>query len=266
MSIHKDEKKRILIVFLVGVVLIQPFTVLALTSTEAKQNWFEAKEASRLTQQAHRDAKLDYAADKSEENNQKVIDTGKESLLAALDEAEAWLIYVEAEIDENPKVPDSLKSTIKEDVDINLVKIDDLRIEVDEANTRLELGIVFLKMIGKYLELVTDVARNTGLVWVHVANSYADTIEDYEAQMREVANNVEDNDSVMEKLDMARDELEQARENIDSAESEYLKVVVPGSPLLSFSSGNQHLRIARNHMIEAQRVLREAYRLLVGES
>jgi hypothetical protein len=264
MNISKEVKKKFLVVMIVGLLLFQPFAVYALTSVEAKQNWFDAKEASREAQQAHRDAKLDYAADKSEENNQKVIDTGKDSLQAALDEAEAWLIYVEAELDENPEVPDNLKETIKEDIAHNMAKIEELRVEVDAAENRLELGIVFLKMIGKYLELVTDVARNTGLVWIHVANTYADTIEDYEAQMRTVAEGLTDNEDALEMLDAVKADLEAARSNIDDAESEYMKVVLPGSPLLSFSNGNQHLRIAKNHMIEAQRGLREAYRLLVG--
>jgi hypothetical protein len=264
MNIKKDVRKRFLIAIVVVLLLFQPLTVFALTSSEAKQNWYDAKEASREAQQAHRDAKLDYAADKTEENNQKVIETGKYSLQAALDEAEAWLIYVEASLDENPEVPDTLKETIKQDIDLNLAKIDELRIEVDAAENRLELGIVFLKMIGKYLELVTDVARNTGLVWVHIANTYADTIADYEEQMREVVEGMEDNEDILDALDEVKSELETARSNIDDAESEYLNVVIGGSPLLSFSNGNQHLRIAKNHMIEAQRGLREAYRILVG--
>ena len=264
MNLKKDVRKRLLVVIVIGMLFLQPLVVYALTSTEAKQNWFDAKAASREAQQAHRDAKLDYAADKTEENNQKVIDTGKDSLQAALDEAEAWLIYVEAGLDENPEVPDSLKETIKQDIDQNLAKIDELRIEVDEAENRLELGIVFLKMIGKYIELVTDVARNTGLVWVHIANTYADTIADYEEQMREVAEVLEDNEEVLNMLDDVKTEMEAARSNIDDAESEYLNVVIGESPLLSFANGNQHLRIAKNHMIEAQRELREAYRLLVG--
>jgi hypothetical protein len=237
--------------------------VYALTSIEAKQDWFDAKEASREAQEAHRDAKLDYAADKTEENNQLVIDTGKGALQAALDEAEAWLFYVEAMIDENPEVPDDLRETIKEDIAVNRDKIYELRDEVNEAENRIELGIVFLKMIGKYLELVTDVARNTGLVWVHIAKTYAETIDEYEEQMRKVAEGMEDGGDVLEKLNAVKVDLDNARSNIDDAESEYLNVIMPGSPLVRFSNGNQHLRIARNHMIEAQRSLREAYQLLV---
>ena len=263
MKFRKEVKKRLMIIFIAGLLLFQPLTIYALTSSEAKQNWYDAKEASREAQQAHRDAKLEYAADKTEENNQKVIDTGKASLHAALDEAEAWLIYVNAELDENPEIPANLKETIKDDIAINLEKIEELRTEVDEADNRFELGIVFLKMVGKYLELVTDVARNVGLVWVHIANTYTDTIEDYLEQMREVALSMENNEDILEKLDSAEAEINDARSNIDEAESEYLKVIIPGTPLLSFSNGNQHLRIARNHMIEAHRSLREAYNMLV---
>ena len=135
---------------------------------------------------------------------------------------------------------------------------------MDGVENQLELGIVFIKIIGKYFELVADVARNTGFVWVHVANTYAETIEDYESQLRTAAESVSSNEEILEKLDEAREEASSARVNIENAFDEYEQVVIPGSPLLKFSNGNQYLRLARNELIMAQRALKEAYRLLVG--
>jgi hypothetical protein len=78
--------KRFLVVLTIGLLLFQPVSVYALPSAAAKQNWFDAREASRDAQAVHRDAKIAWAADKTEENNQEVIDSGKEALHAALDE------------------------------------------------------------------------------------------------------------------------------------------------------------------------------------
>jgi hypothetical protein len=82
--------------------------------------------------------------------------------------------------------------------------------------------------------------------------------------MREITEGIEDNEEILNILDAVRTELETAQTNIYAAEYEYLKVVIGGSPLISFANGNQHLRIAKNHMIMAQRELREAYSSLVG--
>ncbi|MBN2335285.1 hypothetical protein JXL21_06960 [Candidatus Bathyarchaeota archaeon] len=259
-------KKTGIVIMVMALLLLQPLTVSALTAGEAKQAWRDAKQASRDTQSVHRDAKIEWAADKTEENNQRVIDTGKDVLNAALDEAEAWLVWRSLEVEENPDIPTDLKDTIRGDVAANLAKIEELREEVEGVENRLELGIVFLKMVGKYLELLTDVARSTGRVWVHIANSMADTVEEYEAKLREATEGLTDNQKIIEALDAALNELETARMNIDSAEVEYLQVVNPGTPLIKFSNGNNYLRIAKNNLISAHGYLNEAYRLLVGAS
>jgi hypothetical protein len=262
-----DEKKTfgktVITCLFIGLLLFQQVSVFALTSSEAKQVWYDAKEASREAKSAYREAQLEWATNKTEENKDRLIETGKASMLAALDEAEAWLLWRQAELDENPEIPEDLRGGITLDIEVNLAKVDNLRAEVNEVDTQLELAIVFLKMVGKYLELVSDVARNTGLVWVYAANSYADAIEDYENQMREAAGSVPDTEDVVTKLDTVVAELEEARTSINAAEQEYWDIATGDSPLLSFKNGNHQLRIARNHMINAQRSLREAYQLLV---
>jgi hypothetical protein len=256
--------KKILTTFFILVLLLfYPVSVIALTSSGAKQNWFDARENSRQAQTEHREAKLAYAADPTPENEQDLIEKGKAVLNAALDEAGAWLTWRNLEVEENPEITDNLKEAIEEDVDANLAKINDLREEVDAVETRLELGIVFLKMIGKYLELLTDVARNTGLVWVHIGNTRADIIEDYEAQLREQAESLQ-NDEAIEKLDIAKTELETARENINDAESTYNQVVLPGTPLIKFSEGNNYLNSAKGNLVLAHSYLNQAYILLTA--
>ena len=262
--VNQSHKKVALLAIVVGLLVLQPLSVTALTSSEAKQAWYEAKQASKEAQEAHRKANVDWAADKTEINNQKVIQTGKKALDVALDEAEAWLRWRELAVLENPDIPEELKERIQKDVETNLGKIDELRVEVDGIQNRLHLAIVFLKMVGKYVELVADVARNTGLVWVHIANTYADTLEDYESQLREAAEGMENNQEILEKLDEAVEDLEAARASIDSAESEYLEVLIPGSPIMRFVNGNQYLRVAKNQMLSAHSSLKRAYRLLVG--
>ncbi|SES76203.1 hypothetical protein SAMN04488587_0844 [Methanococcoides vulcani] len=259
----KLKKVSFIALLVLTMLLLQPIAVSALSSSDAKQAWHDAKQASIEAQAEHRDAKIDWAADKTDENNQKVIDTGKDALNAALDEVEAWLIWKDLEVEENPGIPDDLKETIQEDVDVNLVKIDELRVEVDGVENRFELGVVFLKMIGSYFELVSDVARNSGFVWIHTANEHADTLEEYEVKLRGVAEGMEDNELVLEKLDMAKAEIEDARANISNAEEEYEQVRVPGKPLIKFSNGNNYLRISRGNMLSAHGYLNEAYGLIV---
>jgi exonuclease VII small subunit len=255
-------KKQFIALLLIGLILLQPFTAYALTLGEAKQAWYDAKKSSREAQEIHREAKITWATDKTEENNQKVIESGKDALHAALDEVEAWLIWRQIEVQENPEIPDDLEALILGDITANLEKIDELHVDVDGVENRLELGLVFLKMVGKYLELLADVARNTGYVWVHIANNYADTIMDYEAQLREAAQSIDNNEAIIEKLDLALSELESARSSIDNAEHEYQQVIIPGTPVLKFANGNQYLRTAKNHLISAQGRLKQAFRLI----
>lgn len=255
--------KKIGILFLVLVLLAQSIAVSALTAGEAREEWKDAKQVSREKQQIHRDAKIKFAGNKSDENRQKVVDTGKDVLNAALDEAEAWLVWKRLEAEESSDVPDDIKEDIEDDVEANLAKIDDLREDVDGVTNQLELGLVFLKMVGKYAELLTDVARNSGNLWVYKANEYIDTINDYEAKLRAEAEGMDNNDEILEKLDMAKDALDEARENVDKAEASYEQVVLPGTPLIKFAEGNNYLRTAKTNMLSAHSSLNQAYRLML---
>jgi hypothetical protein len=248
----------------ITLMIFQPIAVIALSSSEAKQIWFEARQVSREAQEEHRTAKIDWAVNKSDENNLKVIETGKIVLHAALDEVEAWLTWRNLEVEENVEIPIELKKAIQSDVALNIDKIEDLRIEIDEVGTQFELAIVFLKMVGKYFELLADVARNTGLVWVHIANTYYERIEDYESQLREAAETLTNNEEIIEKLDKAVSELESAGINLEQAKESYEKVVIPGTPLVEFSNGNNYMRLAKNNLLTALSNLNQAFRSMVS--
>jgi hypothetical protein len=237
----------------------------ALSATDARQDWLDAKQRSLDAQIAHTDAKIAWAADRTDQHNQNVIDTGKDVLHAALDEAEAWLVWKQLEVEEDPSLPADLRSAIEEDVDANRKTIDELRDEVDAIETRVDLGITFLRMVGEYIGLLTDVARNTGYVWAHVAETYADTADTYEAKLRSAAETMPDNAAIMDHLDDARDGIDTARENIDNARERYGQVVLPGTPLIEFANGNNYLRIARGDLLSAHASMNQAYVLMVAQ-
>lgn len=256
-------KRKVIVIFLIVLIFMQSTAMCALTESEAKQNWYDAKQISHDKQQIHRDAKIDFAGNKSEENRQAVVDTGKEALHASLDEAEAWLIWKNISANENPYLSDDLKETISEDIQTNLDKIDDLRTDVDDIETQLELGIVFLKMVSEYSELLTDVARDWGKILVHLGNTHIETTEEIESKLRVIAESIEDNEEIIQLLDMAKDDLDEARNNVEKAESSYEQVVLPGKPLIKFAEGNSYMRTAKTYLLNALSNLNHAYSLII---
>jgi len=157
-----------------------------------------------------------------------------------------------------------LKDTIHEDVETNLAKIDELRTDVDGIENPLQLGLVYLKMVGKYIELLTDVARDSGKILVYIGNTRIDTAEDIESKLRAEAVNMGDNDDIIEKLDAAKADLEEAQSNVNKAEASYNQVVLPGTPLIMFQEGNNYLRVAKTNLISAHSNLNQAYILMLG--
>jgi hypothetical protein len=247
-------------VLILALFLFSVISVAALTSEEAKQNWLDAKQKTTQANADYKQAQLDYAKDPSEANNKKVIDSAKTVMNDALDEAEAWLNWKNIEAKENSDVPKDIKEKIENDVNANLGKIADLRKDVDGVSTRAQAGGVFLKMVGKYVELLTDVARDTGYMWVHIANTNADKIDDYEAKLRDSASG---NADLIAKLDIAKAELETARSKINMAEKAYDNVKLPGTPFIKFAEGNGYLNQARANMINSYLQLEFVYNSIV---
>src|SRR3989344_2846570 len=178
--------KTYLMIFLVLLVLMSTI-ISAENSRDLREKWLDIKVKNADLRAIHEEAKAEYQQEKTPENEQKFIDTGKDVLHGALDEVEAWLNWKNAEAKENSKVPDEIKENIASDVETNLNKIDDLRIEVDSIDNPLEMGVTFLRMLGAYNELMVDVARNTGSMWVYIADSHADKIEEIDVKLRTAA-------------------------------------------------------------------------------
>lgn len=149
-----------------------------------------------------------------------------------------------------------------EDISNNKNKIIELNKDVNLVSNQLELGITFLKIINKYLELLSDVARNSGHVWVFIANDHANKIEEYENTLRESADNFDNKDEILKELDETLSELETARINIDNAEKTYAMVKLPGTPLIKFAEGNSYLRASKANLISAQMHLHNAFNLM----
>ncbi|MBS3175675.1 hypothetical protein J4457_00370 [Candidatus Woesearchaeota archaeon] len=229
---------------------------------DARQQWLEAKERTAELREEHNLAKSEYRQDKTPENEKKVVDTGKALLQAALDEAEAWLEWKKIEAEENPKVPSEIKESIASDVDANLAKIDSLRNDVDSVKNSLELGVTFLKMLKAHGELMVDVARNNGNMWIYIANDLVSKVEESEGKLRAAAEKA-DSKNALAKLDAAEQSIKRARENIDRADNMYDKVKLPGAPFINFNDGNVFLNAARTDLADAHRNMLDAFNILL---
>ncbi len=256
-------KKTWLVAVVVASLLFQVGIASALTSSEGKQAWLSAMQARISADAAYKQAQLNWASDKTPENDQKVIDAAKTVLNAALDEAKAWLEWKEQEAKESD-APRELKRDIENDVSKNLAKIETLREDVERIKTRVDVAGVFLKMVGSYVELLADVARNTGAMWVEFGNRIADRTADYEIKLRTTANGLVDNKDIIAKLDVAKSQIDLARTQINAAETSYKKVVIPGTPLVKFAEGNSYLRQAKINLQAASEQLREAFNLIIS--
>ena len=259
--------KKILIGFLASLFLVTSVApALAQSTTDLRQTWLQAQSSRLAADAEYRQAQLDYQTDKTPENDQKVIDTAKALMIAVLDEAEAWLRWKDAEAQSDPRVPDDLKGAISADVEANLLKISDYRDDVAGVENRLQAIAVFLKLVGGYAGLLTDVTRNTGAVWVAIGNSWISTTESYEAKLRDTAEGIADNDEIIAALDAAQIAIVGARANVAAAEDAYNQVRLPGTPFIKFAEGNASLRLARIKLLEAQKQLVRALTLISASS
>ncbi|MFH1221789.1 MAG: hypothetical protein V1492_01755 [Candidatus Micrarchaeota archaeon] len=255
-----------LVFILVALFLLQATVVSALSADEAKAQWSDAKTVSLEKQATYNDARIAYAANKSSANDALVVSTGKDVLNAALDEADAWLVWKDLEAKENPDLPQNLKDAISTDVSTNREKVVLLRSDVAGVQNQLGLGLVYLKMLGKYGELLTDVARDNGKVFVFIGNTQLDKADGYEAKMRSAAETMPNNSEIIAKLDAAKADLAEARSNVGKAEASYNQVVLPGTPMIKFAEGNDYMRVARTNLLSAQSNLYQAYTLMLSNT
>ncbi len=258
-------KKTWIVAVVIASLVFQVGLASALTSGEAKQDWLSAMQARISADATYKQAQLDYAGNKTPENEQKVIDTAKAVLNTVLDEVEAWLVWKNQEAKASD-VQAELKADIATDVQRNLDKITTLRGDVARIKTRLDVAGVFLKMVGSYVELLTDVSRNTGAIWVNLGNKIADKTADFEIKLRTTANGMVDNADILAKLDIAKSEIDLSRTQINAASTAYKSVVLPGTPLVKFAEGNSYLRQARVNLFAAAEQLQGAFNLIVSKN
>jgi len=251
LNFSKSNLNVLIAAFFVTLLAFLP-VVSAISASDARQDWLDAKQDSKDAQQAHRLAKAEHGA-----NSDEALDTGKESLNAALDEAEAWLVWKEAQTNENSEIPDDLREDILNDIDANKGRIEQLRDDVDAVENNLELGVTFLRMIGEYIGLLTDVARDSGKIWVFIAEKRVEDLEEFEGKLRTIAEN-QDNDEAIKDLNEAMQELGEAKTQMGRAEDSYEKVYVGSNPLINFHQGNQYLRVAKTHLLKVHLNLRDA--------
>lgn len=255
--------KRTVVGLALAALLLGPAVpALALTGGEAKIEWVNAQGARLQAETEYRSATLEYQKNKTPENDQKVIAAAKAAMIAALDEAEAWIGWKRVEAAADSRVPAELKAAIERDAATNLAKVATLREEVNGVTTRLQVVAVFIKIIGSYNELVTDVARNTGAMWATIGERLETAGETYEAKLREVALARPANSELIAKLDAARLELAAAKSKIALAKSAYALVKLPGTPLLKFAEGNRYLGEARANLTNVQARLWEVFNQL----
>jgi len=254
--------KKTFLTIAVITMLLGPVMAVGAIESGSKSAWLGAKEASKTAKTVYNQTQLNYATDKTPENQQKIVNTGKIYLQAALDEVEAWLLWKNTEAQNDPRATDAIKNSIASDVEKNLSKINNFRQEVSEVTTQVELGVETLKLIGGYLELLTDVARNVGALWVQIGNTLLNQASDSEAKLREAAIKLNDNADIIAKLDQAKQELSTAQTNVNSAEATYKQVKNPGQPLIKFGEGNNYLRSAKANLLNAQQQMFQAFSLI----
>lgn len=246
--------------FAVGLVAIQAPAALA-DSASAKAAWQAAKDTRIVDIGAYRDAQMSYAKSKSSADELTLVTATQAALNAILDEANAWLEWKGTEADES-QVSADLKATVKADVAKNEAKVQALRGDVGVANTRAKTAAAFLKMVGSYVDLQVDVARDIGLVWTDEAKARLAKLEDYESKLRAAAAGTANETAIVAALDQAKGDIDSASAKIDAAAAAYKAVVTPGTPFAKFAEGNADMREARKDMLDAADELQQALRLL----
>ena len=231
---------------LVLLVLIAMFSsVVYADLNDAKQKWLDAKAYHEQTKIEWREAQQLVTANNTPENVQNVIAKAKISLNAGLDAAIAFFEFHKEKL-EAEDISDSLKSTIRSDLDKNIGIAEGLKLDVDAIDSRLEVGLVSLKIFDKYLNLLVDVMRDTGLAYIEKSNERYDRLSEMrtkleskipESRKAEFENALNDIDS----------HLREAKTNLDNAEAKYKSIIQKQGSGIAFAEGNKLLLEAHRH-------------------
>lgn len=233
---------------------------LALSQSEAKSAWIQAQQVRLEADTAYRQAQVDYNKNPKPAEEQALITAAKTLMNDALDEAEAWLVWKDIEAKNDARVPSDIRANISADVAKNTEKIKGYRTDVAGVTTRAQSALVFLKIVGGYAGLLTDVARNTGAMWASIGDKLVITAESYEAKLRTAA---ADRPELIAKLDIVKSEIDLAKNKISMAKAAYLLVKLPGTPFIKLGEGNGYLQEARVNLTQAQIQMLNVFNSLV---
>ena len=250
------------------IVCLASWSVPALAAgvADTRQEWLQAQQTRIAADATYKQAQIDYRASKTPENDKEVVDTAKALMNAALDEAAAWLRWKDAEAQGDPRVPAEIRNAISADVAANLQKIVGYRADVAAIQAQIQIPGVFLKLVGGYTGLLTDVARNSGALWAAIGTSWVETASTYATKLRTAAADVSDNAEILAALDAADAAIAKARTNVAAAKDAYALVRLPGTPFIKFAQGNASLRLAQTQLLEAQAQLVRAFTLIGARS
>ena len=234
--------KRLLILL----ILIAMFSSVAYADlSDAKQKWLDAKAYHEQTKIEWREAQQLVNLNNTPENVQNVIAKAKVSLNAGLDAAIAFFEFHKEKL-EAEDISDSLKSTIRSDIDKNIGVAEGLKLEVDAIDSRLEVGIVSLKIFDKYLNLLVDIMRDTGLAYIEKSNGRYDRLSEMRTKLESKIpeSRKAEFESALNDID---NHLKEAKANIDNAEAKYKSIIQKQGSGIAFAEGNKLLLEAHKH-------------------
>ena len=231
---------------LVLLVLIAMFSsVVYADLNDAKQKWLDAKAYHEQTKIEWREAQQLVTANNTPENVQNVIAKAKISLNAGLDAAIAFFEFHKEKL-EAEDISDSLKSTIRSDLDKNIGIAEGLKLDVDAIDSRLEVGLVSLKIFDKYLNLLVDVMRDTGLAYIEKSNDRYDRLSEMRTKLESKIpeSRKAEFESALNDIDS---HLREAKTNLDNAEAKYKSIIQKQGSGIAFAEGNKLLLEAHRH-------------------
>lgn len=252
--------KKILAIFAVFLL----FSVVVLASiADARQTWLEARETHIELQQEWREAQQLVARENTPENVENVVNKAKVSLNSGLDEAIAFFELQKEKLT-TADVSDDLKQTIESDLNKNIDAAEALKDDVNSIQTRVEVGITSLKILDAYLNLLVDVMRDSGFVYVEKARLRVEKLEQFRDMLQEKVNLAPE--SKKQELEGLMDDLnkniQDAKDNIDEAEDNYKSITQKEGSRLKFQQGNTNIMQSRNEMLMAFQNIQQIVQVL----
>lgn len=239
----KNSMKKLSILFILLVV----FSSIAYADLNyAKQKWIDDVVYHEKTKIEWQAAQKLVAESNTPENVQNVIDKAKISLNAGLDAAIAFFEFQKEKLT-GVDISENLKDIIRNDLDENIGVAESLKTDVGNIKTRLEVGLVTLKIVDKYLDLLVDVMRDSGLVFVEKADNRYDKLNNFRDKVESKIPEGKEDD-YKDLLDKVESNMNEAKSNIDGAEAKYKSIIQKQGSRIAFQEGNNLIRQSNQNM------------------